>query len=152
MNYKGLTIKGAEQRNVTFPLGLWKSIFDISGIDKIQGPQYNYPNAELKYNSVIVEKSKLVSVRSMNMHFRKEIIPAVYQLLMHIEVMPGWVIDRYGDIWGGFILKTLMDIKGEAMAVGEPMINHLKEGSHDLRQSRRLEFMNRSKRFNYGTT
>lgn len=42
--------------------------------------------------------------------------------------MPGWVVDRYGDIWGGFILKTLMDLRGEALAVGEPMIDHLKEG------------------------
>ena len=66
----------------------------------------------------------------MNMQFRREVIPAAYQLPMHVEVMPGWVVDRYGDIWGGFILKTLMDIKGEAMAAGEPMINHLKEGNY----------------------
>ena len=66
----------------------------------------------------------------MNMQFRREVLPAVYQLLMHINVMPGWVIDRYGDIWGGFILKMLMDIKGDLMATGAPMIRHLKEGSH----------------------
>ncbi len=45
--------------------------------------------------------------------------------------MPGWVIDRYGDIWGGFILKTLMDLRGELMAVGGPMIRHLKEGASE---------------------
>lgn len=66
----------------------------------------------------------------MNMQFRRELIPVVYQLPMHVEVMPNWVVDRYGDIWGGFILKTLMDLNGENMAVGEPMINHLKEGNY----------------------
>src|SRR5262249_25079850 len=57
-------------------------------------------------------------------------LPAVYQLPMHVEVMPDWVIDRYGDIWGGFVLKTLMDKRGHAMAIGEPMIRHLKAGDH----------------------
>ncbi len=80
--------------------------------------------------SVVIEKGKLISVCSMNMQFRRELIPVVYQLPMHVEVMPNWVVDRYGDIWGGFILKTLMDLNGENMAVGEPMINHLKEGNY----------------------
>ena len=128
VNYKGIQIQGAESRNVTFCLGLWKSIFDINAIDKINGPTYMYPDAMLEQPSVIIEREKLVSVCLMNMQFRRELIPAVYQLPMHVEVMPGWVVDRYGDIWGGFILKTLMDLKNEAMAVGEPMINHLKEG------------------------
>ncbi len=129
VDYSGITIKKPENRHVTFSLGMWKGILDINGIDKIKGPPYNLPDAELKFHSVIVEKEKLISVCSMNMQFRKELIPAVYQLPMHVEAMPEWVIDRYGDIWGGFILKTLMDIKGDAMAVGEPMITHLKEGN-----------------------
>jgi hypothetical protein len=130
VNYGGMRIKPAESRKVTFCLGLWKSIFDVNAIDKIKGPPYLHPEARLTHPSVIVEQGKLISVCSMNMQFRRELIPAVYQLPMHVEVMPGWVIDRYGDIWGGFILKTLMDLKGEAMAAGEPMINHLKEGDY----------------------
>lgn len=130
VHYKGIQIHGSESRNVTFCLGLWKGIFDINAIDKINGPAYLYPDAKLAQPSVIIEREKLVSVCSMNMQFRRELIPAVYQLPMHVEVMPGWVVDRYGDIWGGFILKTLMDLKNEAMAVGEPMINHLKEGNY----------------------
>jgi hypothetical protein len=63
------------------------------------------------------------------MQFRRSVIPAVYQLPMHVEVMPHWVIDRYGDIWGGFILKVLMDKRGEAMAAGGPMIRHVKDGN-----------------------
>lgn len=129
-NYEGMQINAPESRNVTFCLGLWKSIFDVNAIDKIRGPEYSHPNAKLKEPSVIVEKNKLISVCSMNMQFCREVIPAIYQLPMHVEVMPDWVVDRYGDIWGGFILKTLMDLKNESMAVGEPMINHLKEGDY----------------------
>ncbi len=111
-----------------FNLGLWTDAFDINAIDKIQASKWRYPDAELQFESVIVPKGALVSVCSMNMQFRRRIIPAVYQFPMHIEVMPGWVIDRYGDIWGGFVLKMLMDRKGEAMAAGGPMVAHLKAG------------------------
>ena len=129
--YRNWTFDGATADRVKFNLGLWREIFDVNAIDKLRGPQYCYADAQLHHESVIVPDGALVSVCSMNMQFRRELIPAVYQLPMHVEVMPGWVIDRYGDIWGGFILKTLMDLKGELMAVGGPMIRHLKEGSYE---------------------
>jgi hypothetical protein len=128
--YKKCSFDGASKGTVAFNLGLWSEYFDVNAIDKLQGPKFCYPDAELSHDSVIVPDTSLISVCSMNMQFRRELIPAAYQLPMHIEVMPGWVIDRYGDIWGGFILKTLMDIKGDRMATGGPMIRHLKEGSY----------------------
>jgi len=121
--------KGNSDDVVSFSLGLWKNYFDVNAIDKLNGFEYNFPQAEIKHRSVIIDKNKYISVCSMNMQFRRELIPAVFQLPMHIEIMPGWVIDRYGDIWGGFILKMLMDIRNEAMAVGEPLIRHHKEGN-----------------------
>ena len=115
--------------DVAFSLGLWREVFDVNAIDKIQGPGFSFPDAALHFESVLVPPGKLVSVCSMNMHFRRSVIPAVYQLPMHVEVMPNWVIDRYGDIWGGFILKTLLDKRDESMAAGGPMIRHLKDGN-----------------------
>lgn len=128
--HQGMRIEGTDSREVKFSLGLWKGVFDVNGIDKLRGPDYCHPQATLRESSVIVDRGKLISVCSMNMQFRSELIPAVYQLPMHVEVMPNWVVDRYGDIWGGFILKTLMDLRGDAMALGEPMINHLKDGDY----------------------
>ena len=109
---------------------MW-DIFDVNAVDKLKGPQYRYPEARLHHPSVALPDGALISVCAGNLQFRRELIPAVYQLPMHVEVMPGWVVDRYGDIWGGFILKTLMDLRGEVMAVGGPMIRHLKEGSFE---------------------
>jgi len=129
-HYHPCSFEEAEPGHVAFSLGLWKGVFDINAIDKLEGPQWFHQDAELHYKSVIIPKGTLVSVCSMNMQFRRKVLPAVYQLPMNIEVIPGWVIDRYGDIWGGFILKTLMDLRGEAMVAGEPMIHHLKEGNY----------------------
>jgi hypothetical protein len=128
--YGGVQRLAAVARPVAFNLGLWKGFFDVNAIDKINGPEYRHPDAALAQPSAIVERGKLISVCSMNMQFRRELIPAAYQLPMHVAVMPGWVVDRYGDIWGGFILKTLMDLKQDAMAVGEPMVDHRKEGDY----------------------
>lgn len=127
--YAGATFGAAAAREVKFSVGLWKEIFDINAIDKLQGPPWSHPDAELRHESALIAEGRLVSVCSMNMIFRREVLPAVYQLPMHIPVAPGWVVDRYGDIWGGFILKTLMDLRGDAMAAGGPMIRHLKEGN-----------------------
>lgn len=127
--YRRCRFEPGASGDVTFSLGLWRDVFDVNAIDKINGPQFAFPDAHLHFDSVLVPAGKLVSVCSMNMHFRRSVIPAVYQLPMHVEVMPHWVIDRYGDIWGGFILKVLMDKRGERMAVGAPLIRHVKDGN-----------------------
>lgn len=126
--YQSWTIGSEEECCVDFHLGLWREVFDINAIDKIKLAKWSFPEAELHHNQVVVPKGALISACSMNMQFRAKLVPAVYQLPMHVGVLPGWVIDRYGDIWGGFILKTLMDIKGDQMSVGGPMIRHLKDG------------------------
>ena len=114
-----------------FSLGLWTGVFDINAIDKIEGPEFVHPEARLRVPSAIVPSGSLISVCSMNMVFRREVIPAAYQLPMAFEIMDGWRIDRYGDIWGGFVLKRLLDIRSDVMVAGSPMIRHLKEGRVD---------------------
>jgi hypothetical protein len=130
LGYQPAAIGGEDRRRVLFSLGLWKGVADINAVDKVACRNYKLPDAELRHPSVTIAAAKLVSVCSMNMQFRREVIPAVYQLPMHVEVIPGGVIDRYRDIWGGFILKTLMDIRNDPLAVGEPMIEHLKDGDY----------------------
>jgi hypothetical protein len=116
--------------NVGFCLGLWRNVFDVNAVDKINGPAHVHPEIGLRHGSVAIAPGNLISVCSMNMQFRRETLPAVIQLPMNVEVMSGWVIDRYGDIWGGFIQKSLMDLRGDALAVGEPMIRHAREGDY----------------------
>ncbi len=128
--YEALTVGPPVSRQPVFSLGLWSGAFDINAVDKVTGARYEFPEARLAHPSVAVAPGKLVSVCSMNMQFRREVLPASFQLPMHVPVVPGGVIDRYGDIWGGFILKTLIDIRGDGLAVGGPMVDHLKAGDY----------------------
>lgn len=128
----------------SFNLGLWQNVFDINALDKLAGPPYVHPEARLRMPSATVDSGRLVSVCSMNMHCRREVLPALYQLPMAVEVLPGLPIDRYGDIWGGFILKTLMDLRGDVLAFGGPLIFHSKEGDHlrNIRQEHLAHLVN----------
>lgn len=127
--YRPFSYAGDVSEAPLFHLGMWRGVFDINAIDKLQGPAFVHDEAMLRHEAVIVPKGVLVSVCAMNMVFRPSVVPAVYQLPMHVPVMPDWVLDRYGDIWAGFILKILMDRRGDLMSVGDPMIVHLKEGN-----------------------
>lgn len=129
VGYERATWGPARATKPLFHLGLWQGVFDVNAIDKLEGPAFVHADARLRVASAVVPHGTLVSACSMNMIFRRELIPAVYQLPMAIDVMPGWRIDRYGDIWGGFITKRLMDARGDAFSVGAPMITHLKEGN-----------------------
>ncbi len=123
-NYKK-SIKG----NVVFNLGLWRGIFDINAIDKMYLEQFAFDDINLRYSQVAVQNGALVSLCSMNMIMQREVIPAIYQVPMNEPIIPNWRIDRYGDIWGGYICKKLIDIKGDLLTVGEPLIFHHKEGN-----------------------
>lgn len=129
VGYERAALGATRATKPLFHLGLWQGVFDVNAIDKLEGPAFVHPEARLRVTSALVPKGTLVSACSMNMIFRRELIPAVYQLPMAVDVMPGWRIDRYGDIWGGFITKLLMDTRGDAFSVGAPMITHLKEGN-----------------------
>lgn len=122
--------EGKVTGNVVFNLGSWAGVFDVNAVDKLQLSQYAFPDATLRFAQVAVPKGSLTPLSSMNMIFKKELIPAIYQLPMNEYAIPHWGIDRYGDIWGGYICKLLADIKGDLITVGEPMIMHHQEDTH----------------------
>jgi len=111
-----------------FNVGLWQDAFDVNAIDKFSGAEWRFPEAKLRRKSVILARGNLVSVCSMNMQMRREVIPGIFQFPMYVEVIDHFVIDRYGDIWGGFLFKLLADRKGDPIAAGGPMIAHRKAG------------------------
>lgn len=115
-------------RQVVFNLGLWSGILDVNAIDRLSLPSWEVDDSHLTVPNVVIPPGVLGCLCSMNMHFRRAAIPAVYQLPMHVEVMPNGVIDRYGDIWGGFVLQTLAALRGDSVSLGGPTIRHLKQG------------------------
>jgi hypothetical protein len=130
VKYSPWSVGDTVRATPSFNLGLWQGVFDINAVDKVALKQWSYPTITLPAHNVLVAKGKLISACSMNMQFRRRLAPAIYQFPMNVTVGPQCVIDRYGDIWGGFLLKTLMDTVGDTMTVGRPTIHHVKEGNY----------------------
>lgn len=126
---KDYSYQNKAKKNIVFNLGLWKGVFDINAVDKLYLKKFSFDQISLKYPQVAVCVGPLLSLCSMNMIMKKEVIPAIYQVPMNEPVVPNWQIDRYGDIWGGYICKKLIDIKGDSLSVGEPLIYHHKDAS-----------------------
>ena len=120
-------------------LGLWKGVPDIHAVDRIGLERCEFPEARLLHENVILPEGTATCLCAGSMQLHREVIPAIYQLPMMIEIFPGWPLDRLGDIWAGYILKTLMDIRGERMSVGGPLVRHLRIGP--LQQNLRREHL-----------
>jgi hypothetical protein len=129
VGYREWTIGGVADARVRLNLGLWRGVLDINAIDRLLPGDGHFGDARLRSENVVVPVGVLVSVCSGNMQFRRDVIPAIYQLPMNVEIMTNWRINRYGDIWGGFMLKTLMDRRGDALSVGQPLVHHARAGS-----------------------
>ncbi len=40
-----------------------------------------------------------------------------------------WHLSRHDDIWGGYILKKLMDIRGDLFSWGRPIVEHTRQST-----------------------
>lgn len=111
---RGLPYCDRKQRRVMLHQGLWVGDSDIGALDKLDsaGDLFMPPNEPINYG--IVPHGKGITVCSMNISFKPEIIPAFFQA-------PMW---RYDDIWSGLIVKRVMDHLGDYMSFGQPFVMH----------------------------
>jgi len=108
--------------------GLWTSVPDLDAIRLLsEGALDGMATtriADSDYgNSFVVETHNYLTLSSMNLAFRREVIPAFYQFPMDDNP---WKIGRYDDIWSGVILKRACDVLGKSIMTGRPLCDHRK--------------------------
>ena len=64
-----------------------------------------------------------LTVCSMNLAFRREVVPAFYQFPMDDN---RWDVGRFDDIWSGVCLKRACDVLGRQVYNGAPLCEHNK--------------------------
>jgi len=106
-------------------MGLWTGHPDLDALailynGGLEG-RCNINARGLKRDKIIVEKETYFPICSMNTSFKREIIPAFYQLYMKYLG-----IDRFDDIWSGIILKKIADHLGRGICLGKPIGFHEK--------------------------
>ncbi len=111
--------------DVKLNMGVWDNILDLNGIDKVQAePPYD-PGLRGDRNYVALGN---VPVCGMNTSFAAELTPA-YFFLPDVWVNGSWHLSRHDDIWGGYVVKKLMDLRGDLLSFGRPVVEHTRQST-----------------------
>lgn len=108
--------------------GLWTNIPDLDAIRILMDGDLNGQSktrmtvADYK-NNFVSKVNNYQTVCSMNLAFRRAIIPAFYQMPMDSNP---YKIGRFDDIWSGLIAKKVLDKVGGYIINGYPLCEHNK--------------------------
>lgn len=103
--------------------GLWYGQLDLNAVDIL--PNLNgltETTKDTKTHRNIILHNNYITVCSMNLSFKPEIIPAFYQLPMGEKN-----VDRFDDIWSGIIITKIINHLNKSISTGAPFCNHKKE-------------------------
>ncbi|MDG6951656.1 MAG: alpha-1 4-glucan-protein synthase [Nitrososphaerota archaeon] len=108
--------------------GLWTNVPDLDSVRILMDGDLNgQARTRLSIKdygeSFTVAKNNYLTVCSMNLAFRKEVVPCFYQFKMDDNP---WRIGRFDDIWSGVVLKKVSDSFGWSVLNGAPLCEHNK--------------------------
>ncbi len=108
--------------------GLWTNIPDLDAVrilldGNLDGQAHTRTTQHDFTRDFVAAEGHYLTVCSMNLAFRREIIPAFYQLPMDDNA---WNIGRFDDIWSGVFLKRACDVLGTHIYNGRPLCEHNK--------------------------
>ena len=117
-----------ERGDVIASQGLWTNVPDLDAVrilmdgDLAGQAQTRTETGHFEHDFVVAPDNYL-TVCSMNLAFRREVIPAFYQLPMDDNE---WSVGRFDDIWSGVFLKRACDALGRHIYTGRPLCEHNK--------------------------
>jgi hypothetical protein len=108
--------------------GLWTNVPDLDAVrilmdGDLQGQAQTRTTADDYDGDFVAAEGDYLTVCSMNLAFRREVIPAFYQLPMDDNP---WDVGRFDDIWSGVFLKRACDVLGKQIYNGDPLCEHNK--------------------------
>ena len=117
-----------EVDHVVASQGLWTNVPDLDAVrilmdGDLQGQAQTRTSFADFTGDFVVDPGQYLTVCSMNLAFRREVVPAFYQLPMDDNE---WDVGRFDDIWSGVFLKRAADVLGHDVLTGEPLCEHNK--------------------------
>ncbi|QSW99908.1 alpha-1 4-glucan-protein synthase [Haloterrigena alkaliphila] len=108
--------------------GLWTNVPDLDAVrilmdGDLEGQAQTRTSSDDFGDDFVAERGNYLTVCSMNLAFRREVIPAFYQLPMDDNE---WDVGRFDDIWSGVFLKRACDVLGKRIYNGAPLCEHNK--------------------------
>jgi hypothetical protein len=117
-----------DRGSVVASQGLWTNVPDLDAVrilmdGDLQGQAQTRTTAGDFGGDFVAARGNYLTVCSMNLAFRREVIPAFYQLPMDDN---RWDVGRFDDIWSGVFLKRACDVLGRRIYNGRPLCEHNK--------------------------
>jgi hypothetical protein len=117
-----------EVDHVVASQGLWTNVPDLDAVrilmdGDLRGQAETRTALEDFTGDFVVDPGHYLTVCSMNLAFRREVVPAFYQLPMDDNE---WDVGRFDDIWSGVFLKRAADVLGHDLVTGYPLCEHNK--------------------------
>ena len=113
---RGIPFKNTGNVPVMVNMGFWRGVSDVDAPTSLV---LNVP--DLEPNAMLpVPPGFYFPMCGMNLSFKREIVPAMYFLLMGRN----YDYDRFGDIWCGLIVKAICDRLGYVITAGMPSVKH----------------------------
>jgi hypothetical protein len=108
--------------------GLWTNVPDLDAVrilmdGDLQGQAQTRTTTDDYGTDFVAGPGQYLTVCSMDLAFRREVIPAFYQLPMDDN---RWDVGRFDDIWSGLFLKRAVDVLGKQIYNGDPLCEHNK--------------------------
>ncbi|ELZ34512.1 hypothetical protein C474_02366 [Halogeometricum pallidum JCM 14848] len=108
--------------------GLWTNVPDLDAVrilmdGDLRGQAETRTEAADFERDFVAAEGQYLTVCSMNLAFRREVVPAFYQLPMDDNE---WSVGRFDDIWSGLFLKRAADVLGKRVYNGGPLCEHNK--------------------------
>ncbi|MFB6352473.1 MAG: alpha-1 4-glucan-protein synthase [Halobacteriales archaeon] len=114
--------------DVAVSQGLWTAVPDLDAVriladGDLDGQSRTRLSPEDYDGNFVAAPGQYLTLSSMNLAFRREVVPAFYQLPMDDNP---WGVGRFDDIWSGVFLKRACDVLGRAVVSGRPLCVHEK--------------------------
>ena len=117
-----------EANDVVASQGLWTNVPDLDAVrilldGDLEGQAQTRLEAAHYDGDFLAARGNYLTVCSMNLAFKREVIPAFYQLPMDDNP---WNVGRFDDIWSGVFLKRACDVLDKDIHNGAPLCVHNK--------------------------
>jgi len=114
--------------DVVVSQGLWTNVPDLDAVrilmdGDLRGQAQTRTGESDFDRDFVAAEGQYLTVCSMNLAFRREVVPAFYQLPMDDNP---WEVGRFDDIWSGVFLKRACDVLGKQIYNGFPLCEHNK--------------------------
>jgi len=108
--------------------GLWTNVPDLDAVRILMDGDLNGQATTRTTTGdfgedFVAGRENYLTVCSMNLAFRREVVPAFYQFPMDDNP---WDVGRFDDIWSGLLLKRAADVLGGRIYNGAPLCDHNK--------------------------